>query len=763
MPSQMARMPSTISRMRSPGGYHGIEKRCSTCGFIWEPRPSTNRPPVRVWRSPPALARVIGVRAKAMAIAVPSWRSWVCSAATAKRKERVVLGLEAERPVVADGLQRRIDGPGERNIESVGTVIDTCTPRVDPHGGVRSSRAPVGLDRERHPTNRTGSGPHHRRCLPPAGRPLGSRATKLAVARRITLLVFLLVPAAGAVVLAALGQTAWAIAVGAGTIVLLTWLWWLIGRRVRSFGYAERADDLLVTSGILFRRLVVVPYGRMQLVDLTAGPLDRALGVATVQLHTAAATTDATIPGLPPEDAGALRDRLATRARNGQRDCDRPEARPPDPGRTHNDHRPGNRPRRPLLRRRQRIAQLIGVAAALVALYTVVLGIMFLEWSRYSFGFDDTGDFRVDRGVIQHSHQKVQLSRLQSVEVAQPFIPRLFGLAEVIVEVAGAGDSRVKVSYLDKESAQALRNEIVAHAAGVDAMAPSAPENLLTAVDNNQLLLSLLLRFRTLALFVLTALLLVLAFLTGGWGALGIALVTGGVPAFGVANKFLVRYGFTVAESPDGLRIRHGLTSTVASTVPRAACTQSDSAPVRSGDCSDGSAWLWTSAATRGRATTTDATPPHSSRSPTGTPPSRWWRGCCPGRPADLDFAPIPERARWRAPLQWRRIGVNVTDRVFIARRGRIEQWLTVVPHGRVQSVRITQGPWERSLRLASLHLDTVPGPVHVVVPHMDVNQIRDLAEHEQDRASAARRGAGPQRWMTASGAPSGGQLSESR
>jgi membrane protein YdbS with pleckstrin-like domain len=89
------------------------------------------------------------------------------------------------------------------------------------------------------------------------------------------------------------------------------WLWWLVGRRVRSWGYAERPDDLLVTSGILFRRLVIVPYGRMQLVDVTAGPIHRALGITTVQLHTAAATTDAHIPGLTPEVAAGLRDRLA--------------------------------------------------------------------------------------------------------------------------------------------------------------------------------------------------------------------------------------------------------------------------------------------------------------------------------------------------------------------------------------------------------------------------------------------------------------------
>lgn len=89
------------------------------------------------------------------------------------------------------------------------------------------------------------------------------------------------------------------------------WVWWLIGRQVRAIGYAEREDDLLVVSGILFRRLVLVPYGRMQLVDVRRGPLERYLGLATVQLHTAAATTDATIPGLPPDVAGRLRDQLA--------------------------------------------------------------------------------------------------------------------------------------------------------------------------------------------------------------------------------------------------------------------------------------------------------------------------------------------------------------------------------------------------------------------------------------------------------------------
>jgi membrane protein YdbS with pleckstrin-like domain len=84
-----------------------------------------------------------------------------------------------------------------------------------------------------------------------------------------------------------------------------------VERRWLAWGYAEREDDLLVRRGVLVRRLSVVPYGRMQYVDVTAGPLDRRLGLARVTLHTAAAASDASIPGLPEAEARRLRDRLA--------------------------------------------------------------------------------------------------------------------------------------------------------------------------------------------------------------------------------------------------------------------------------------------------------------------------------------------------------------------------------------------------------------------------------------------------------------------
>ncbi len=135
---------------------------------------------------------------------------------------------------------------------------------------------------------------------------------RLALARRILVVPAVLVAALVVAVVLADAVAPWAAALsGLAGVVGAAWAWWLIGRQVAAIGYAERDDDLLVTRGILFRELVVVPFGRMQLVDVRAGPLDRRFGIARIQLHTAAATTDASIPGLPTAEAQRVRDHLA--------------------------------------------------------------------------------------------------------------------------------------------------------------------------------------------------------------------------------------------------------------------------------------------------------------------------------------------------------------------------------------------------------------------------------------------------------------------
>jgi membrane protein YdbS with pleckstrin-like domain len=102
------------------------------------------------------------------------------------------------------------------------------------------------------------------------------------------------------------------IAVACVTVAGLAWF--VVVPRVSStWRYAEREQDLLVRRGRVYRRLTIVPYGRMQVIEVSANPVSQRLGIATVTLVTASASTDARIPGVPTETAHALRDRLAAR------------------------------------------------------------------------------------------------------------------------------------------------------------------------------------------------------------------------------------------------------------------------------------------------------------------------------------------------------------------------------------------------------------------------------------------------------------------
>jgi membrane protein YdbS with pleckstrin-like domain len=135
---------------------------------------------------------------------------------------------------------------------------------------------------------------------------------RLIAARAISLAFFILFPMAGAIFLGvAMGGWFWAVAAGMGLIA--AWAAWLMVRQVTAHAWAERADDLIVKRGRVFRSVTVVPYGRMQYVEVSAGPIARAFGIARVQLHTASPGTDAHLAGVPAEEAARLRDRLTAR------------------------------------------------------------------------------------------------------------------------------------------------------------------------------------------------------------------------------------------------------------------------------------------------------------------------------------------------------------------------------------------------------------------------------------------------------------------
>ena len=146
----------------------------------------------------------------------------------------------------------------------------------------------------------------------PPGAPWQRVSPRLAVVRRWLLLVATVLALAAIVTLHVLLDGPVPLLVGPLVVLaaLVGWGWWLIGRNARRWGYAEEPEELYITRGALFRKLVVVPYGRMQYVDVEAGPLDQANGIAKLHLHTASPGTTAVIPGLAAEEAARLRDRL---------------------------------------------------------------------------------------------------------------------------------------------------------------------------------------------------------------------------------------------------------------------------------------------------------------------------------------------------------------------------------------------------------------------------------------------------------------------
>lgn len=136
---------------------------------------------------------------------------------------------------------------------------------------------------------------------------------QLVKVRLLTWTLTMLIPVVAAIVALVLWTAWWTALILAVLVGVFVWVALVIRRQVPAMGYAEREEDLLIRSGILFRSLTVVPYGRMQLVDVEAGPFDRKFGIAKVTLHTASMATSADVPGLEPDEAARLRDRLASR------------------------------------------------------------------------------------------------------------------------------------------------------------------------------------------------------------------------------------------------------------------------------------------------------------------------------------------------------------------------------------------------------------------------------------------------------------------
>ncbi len=456
---------------------------------------------------------------------------------------------------------------------------------------------------------------------------------------------------------------------------------------------------------------------------------------------------------------------------------------------------------------------------ALVALVGFAYSALAWRVTRYAVT-DEAVHLR--QGLLFRQQRQARLDRLQAVDVVQPLLARLFGLAQLNLEVAGGTGSAVQLAFLREADAEALRAQILALAAGLrpgapspatgedavpggpagegapssaDAVAPglpadaalagqpapagaaggtrpavpafeAAPEQVVYELPMPRLVRSIV---RSTAPWV---------FLAAVVGALVAVVVTRevgplflvGPGALGVGGYVWGRLNgaatFRAATSPDGIRLRHGLTEKRTQTVPPG---RVQAVRLTQGPLWRGPDWWRVEMNVAGygpEASNASVLHPVATRQEAavalwlvlpdlGTDdPLGALDAACRGTVDDGGFTPAPRRARWLDPLGWRRHGVLVTRTALLMRSGRWWRTVVVVPHERTQSLAVTQGPVQRRLALATFVAHSTPGPVSPQVAHLDAAVAGALLGEQSERARHARAVAGPELWMRAAEAP---------
>ncbi|WP_231627038.1 PH domain-containing protein [Streptomyces apocyni] len=382
----------------------------------------------------------------------------------------------------------------------------------------------------------------------------------------------------------------------------------------------------------------------------------------------------------------------------------------------------------------------IGVVVPLAALYG------FLSWWVTHFSVTDT-ELRIRTGLLFRRTAHIRLDRLQAVDITQPLLARFFGVVKLKMDVIGT-DSKDELAYLSERDARALRAELLARAAG---FAPEtahevgeAPVEHLLYVQPRTLVVSLLLSGSVWALVL--AGLIVPPLLWMATHSVGVLIATG-LPLLGMAGassvgRFVKEYGWTVGGSPDGLRIDHGLLDKLHETVPPGRVqTVHIVEPLlwrRRG-------WVRVELAVAG--SSNDLLVPVAPRATAEALVAR----VLPGVTVPRELSHAPGRAGWVTPVWWRGYGLRVTDTVFVARTGLLTRRLSLVPHAKVQSVRLTQGPWERKHRITDVHVDTGANKT-VTARRRDADEAAALLSAQADRSRTGRREARPDRWMASPG-----------
>lgn len=390
------------------------------------------------------------------------------------------------------------------------------------------------------------------------------------------------------------------------------------------------------------------------------------------------------------------------------------------------------------------------------AMIVAAFGILGLVWSWigwYVTGYQvAAGELRIADGVLTRSRRTIPVARLQAVDVVRPLLARLLGLAELRLEVAGGSKTEAPLSYLTLNRARDLRRELLAasrpEAVTDDGEAEEAPEPEvvpLVTVPARRLIAAQLITPQILLLPIAVAVTVWLFAIDPDLSILGLAGVITAVAGilFQPVKEAFVNYGFTGSVTADALRIRHGLFEQRQQTLPLRRVT---AVTIRSPLLWRPAGWVRAHVASAAYSTTNAGAEAFSGRSllPVGTreEAAAITAAVLPG--ADIDglvYRGLPRRAKWRVPLRWRFFGVCLTDDYYAVRSGRFSPSEAFIPYGRILSVRVTQGRWQRLLALATVHVDLAGGmSVSSAARHRPLSEAVTLARDLVRRSQETRR-----------------------
>jgi putative membrane protein len=396
----------------------------------------------------------------------------------------------------------------------------------------------------------------------------------------------------------------------------------------------------------------------------------------------------------------------------------------------------------------------------IVGVLLVLIAVFYVSWRMHSFRITNEV-VEVRSGILFRTNRKARLDRIQGINIVRPFFARLFGAAKMEISQAGH-DANVHLAYLGSAAADDLRREILRLASGTrNAALPvsgaSSPNNLLdrrlgeflapeldpdaappesvVKIHLGRLIGSILLSEATLFAIAIVVVGGIWITSTGQYYALFFALPS--LIGFGgyYVRRFTRSLRYSIAGTPDGVRIGFGLLSTSNETLP----------PGRIHSVEVSQSVLWRPAgwwqirvnrashsSSRGAANQANTT-----ILPVGNldDARRVLELMLPDLIGEEAVAVIekglvsrghdafttsPRRAAWLLPLSWRRNGFLVVSGSLVLRKGAIWRRIIIVPQPRLQSVALSQGPVLRALGLADVHLHTVAGPIRATLEAID-------------------------------------------